>query len=87
MRTAELALRRASPFMRRAPDHLEHTMFERDNHRPRSAFVRLFVRGLHRWQRQRAVDQLQAMDDGELWDIGLTRNDIPRAVEGLFSKK
>ena len=62
-------------------------MFEHDNRRPRSAFGRLLLCGLRRWQRQRAMDQLQAMDDRELWDIGLTRNDIPRAVEGLFSEK
>ncbi|MEX4010341.1 DUF1127 domain-containing protein [Neoaquamicrobium sediminum] len=56
-------------------------MFEHDNRRPRSALGRLLLRGLRRWQRQRAMDELQAMDDRDLWDIGLTRNDIPRAVE------
>lgn len=74
-------------FMRRAPNQLEKTMFEHDNRRPRSALGRLLLRGLRRWQRQRAMDELQAMDDRDLWDIGLTRNDIPRAVEGPFSKK
>ncbi|MEO5322909.1 DUF1127 domain-containing protein [Mesorhizobium sp. CC13] len=47
----------------------------------------MIVRGFGRWQRQRAMDQLQALDDRELWDIGLSRNDIPRAVEGLFRDK
>jgi uncharacterized protein YjiS (DUF1127 family) len=47
----------------------------------------MIVRGFGRWQRRKAMDQLQALDDTELWDIGLSRNDIPRAVEGLFRDK
>lgn len=59
-------------------------MSDHNNRRPRSAFGRLVVRGFRRWQRQKAMNQLQSLDDRELWDIGLTRNDIPRAVEALF---
>ncbi|MDG4892616.1 DUF1127 domain-containing protein [Mesorhizobium sp. WSM4976] len=47
----------------------------------------MLLRGLGRWQRRKAMDQLQALDDRQLRDIGLSRNDIPRAVEGLFRDK
>ncbi|MGQ2905792.1 MAG: DUF1127 domain-containing protein [Neoaquamicrobium sediminum] len=62
-------------------------MSDHNNARPRSAFARMIVRGFGRWQRQKAMDQLQALDDRELWDIGISRNDIQRAVEGLFRDK
>jgi uncharacterized protein YjiS (DUF1127 family) len=62
-------------------------MSDHNNRRPRSAFARMIVRVFGRWQRRKAMDQLQALDDRELWDIGLSRNDIPRAVEGLFRDK
>ncbi|MDW9973043.1 DUF1127 domain-containing protein [Sinorhizobium meliloti] len=41
-------------------------------------------RAVQRWQRSRAVAALQQLDDRLLEDIGVTRNDIPRIVEGLF---
>lgn len=62
-------------------------MSHHHNRRFRSALGKLLLRGFNRWQRQKAMDQLQAMDDRELWDIGLSRNDIPRAVDGLFCRK
>lgn len=62
-------------------------MSDHNNPRPRSAFARMIVRGFGRWQRRRAMDQLEALDDRQLWDIGLSRNDIPGAVEGLFRDK
>lgn len=62
-------------------------MSDHNNRHPRSALGRLIVRGFKRWQRQKAMDQLHALDDRELWDLGLSRNDIPRAVEGLFQEK
>lgn len=62
-------------------------MSDHNNRRQRSAFARMIVCGFARWQRCKVMDQLQALDDRELWDIGLSRNDIPRAVEGLFRDK
>jgi uncharacterized protein YjiS (DUF1127 family) len=62
-------------------------MSNHNNRRPRSALGRLLVRGFRRWQQQKAMDQFQALDDRELWDIGLSRNEIPRAVERLFRER
>ncbi|QDZ00220.1 DUF1127 domain-containing protein [Nitratireductor mangrovi] len=62
-------------------------MTDHHNRRFRSALGRLLLRGFHRWQRQKAINQLRALDDRKLWDIGLTRNDIPQAVDRLFRKE
>ena len=40
--------------------------------------------GIERWQRNRARTALERLDDRQLAEIGLARNDIPWAVEGLF---
>lgn len=44
------------------------------------AFVTVFERALHRLQEQRArrrtIDELSRLDDAQLRDIGVTRNDI-----------
>lgn len=48
---------------------------------------RLFLLGVQRWQRQKAIAQFQRLDDWQLEDIGISRNDIPRIVDGLFSSK
>jgi len=48
---------------------------------------RLLRLGFQRWQRQRAIAQLQRLSDWQLEDIGISRNDIPRVVDGLFSSK
>jgi uncharacterized protein YjiS (DUF1127 family) len=37
-----------------------------------------------RRQRQRAIDELLALDDRSLADIGIHRSQIPGVVEGLF---
>ena len=52
---------------------------------PRTTVAQLFLRALQRWQRNRAMTQLSLLDDRQLEDIGVARNDIPRVVEGLFS--
>lgn len=62
-------------------------MSHHDNRPLRSAFGRLVVRAFDRWQRRRATNQLQALDDRELGSIGLFRNEIPRAVDDLFPEK
>ena len=51
---------------------------------PLGTVARLLVRGFQRWQRHRAMAQLRGLDDWQLDDIGISRNDIPRVVEGLF---
>ena len=40
-------------------------------------------RATQRWQRGRAAAELHRIDDRQLEDIGISRNDIPRVVAGL----
>lgn len=54
---------------------------------PRVTVLQLFFRAMQRWQRRRATANLQGLTDGQLADIGLSRNDIPRVVEGLIWPK
>ena len=53
--------------------------------RPRITVAQLFLRAVSRWQRRRAIKELSRLDNRQLEDIGISRNDIPRVVEGLFS--
>ena len=55
--------------------------------RVRTSVGALLLRAIHRWQRSRAMAELSRLDDRQLEDIGLTRNDIPRAVRGLFAQE
>lgn len=64
-----------SPNAFRAP-HAQRT--------PRVTVAQLFLRAVQRWQRNRTIAALRRMDDRQLEDIGVARNDIPRVVEGLF---
>ncbi len=52
--------------------------------RPRLTFARLFLRAARRWQRNRAFNALSQLSDRQLEDIGVSRNDIPRVVKGMF---
>lgn len=52
---------------------------------PRVTVGQLLLRAVRRWQRNRAINELSRLDSRELKDIGISRNDIPRVVEGLFS--
>ncbi len=52
---------------------------------PRMTVAQLFLRAIQRWQRKRAITELSLLDDRQLEDIGVARNDIPRVVEGLFT--
>jgi uncharacterized protein YjiS (DUF1127 family) len=38
-------------------------------------------------ERQRVIQELQAMSDRDLGDLGLTRYDIPRVFEAEFAKE
>lgn len=51
---------------------------------PGMKFLRLLGRGFRRWQWTRARATLEQLDDRQLAEIGIARNDIPRAVEELF---
>ena len=53
--------------------------------KPRITVAQLFLRAVRRWQRNRAFNELSRLDNRQLEDIGISRNDIPRVVEGLFS--
>lgn len=55
--------------------------------RPRVTVAQLILRAVQRWQRNRAMATLERLDDRTLSDIGISRNEIPRAVEGLFRPK
>ena len=48
---------------------------------PRVTIVQLLFRAMQRWQRRRATANLQGLTDGQLADIGLSRNDIPRVPD------
>lgn len=52
--------------------------------RPRLTVAQLFLRAARRWQRNRAYNALSQLSDRQLEDIGVSRNDIPRLVEGMF---
>ena len=51
---------------------------------PRTTVAQLFLRAILRWQRNRAMNHLSLLDDRQLDDIGISRNDIPRVIEDLF---
>jgi uncharacterized protein YjiS (DUF1127 family) len=48
-------------------------------------FGRQIMLGLQRWQRQKAIAQLRQLDDRQLADIGISRNDIPLVVDGMLA--
>lgn len=54
---------------------------------PRVTVAQLFLRAIRRWQVNRAISELRRLDDRQLEDIGISRNDIPRAVEGLYGSR
>jgi uncharacterized protein YjiS (DUF1127 family) len=49
----------------------------------RATLWALISRATHRWQRGQAAAALHRLDDRQLEDIGISRNDIPRVVAGL----
>jgi uncharacterized protein YjiS (DUF1127 family) len=54
------------------------------SHRPRVGITQLLRRAIRRWQTNRAMNELSRLHDRQLEDIGISRNDIPRVVAGLF---
>jgi uncharacterized protein YjiS (DUF1127 family) len=54
------------------------------------SLINLFVGARNAWkgwrERQRAYDELMALDDYALADIGIRRSEIPAIVEGLHEK-
>ena len=68
-----------------ATEHLSRTAHPTPASRtPRVTVAQLFLMAVRRWQRNRALNDLRRLDDRQLDDIGISRNDIPRVVEGLF---
>ena len=67
---------------------IEHTT--RTNQRtpasrkPRVTVAQLFLRSVRRWQTNRAIAELSRLDDRQLEDVGISRNDIPKVVAGLL---
>jgi uncharacterized protein YjiS (DUF1127 family) len=56
------------------------TASEQHSHHP---FMRTLVaRFQHALERQRAIQELESLDDRMLADIGVSRYDIPRLVDG-----
>jgi uncharacterized protein YjiS (DUF1127 family) len=49
---------------------------------PQSFLMTLFARLRRAFERQRAIQELTHLDDRMLSDIGVSRYDIPRAVDG-----
>ena len=67
-------------------EHSSSSAREISGHRtPRVTVAQLFLRAVRRWQRSRAINELGRLNDGQLKDIGISRNDIPRVVDGLFN--
>ena len=50
----------------------------------RATVAGLVSRAVERWHRGQAAAALRRLDDRQLEDIGITRNDIPRVVAGLL---
>ncbi|WP_146298862.1 DUF1127 domain-containing protein [Nitratireductor mangrovi] len=54
----------------------------------RPGVVRRLVQTVVRnWQRRRMIAALRAMDDNLLYDIGISRNDIPRVVDSFSDRE
>jgi uncharacterized protein YjiS (DUF1127 family) len=68
-----------------AYEHSSRAAPQRTGHRPRVTVGQFLLRAMQRWQRGRATAELHRLDDRQLDDIGITRNDIPRVVDGLFA--
>ena len=49
----------------------------------RATVAGLFSRAVKRWHRSQAAVALHRLDDRQLEDIGISRNDIPHVVAGL----
>ena len=45
----------------------------------------LVSRAVRRWHRRKAAAVLHRLDDSQLEDIGISRNDIPRVVASLVT--
>ena len=50
----------------------------------RSALGLPVLRGYQRWRLQKAMRELESLNDRQLQDIGIARSDIPRLVENLL---
>lgn len=50
----------------------------------RATLAGLISRALVRWHRGQAAAALHRLDDRQLEDIGISRNDIPRIAAGLI---
>ena len=51
---------------------------------PRVTVAQLFLRAVRRWQTNRAIAELSRLDDRQLEDVGISRNDIPMVVAGIL---
>ena len=49
--------------------------------------AQVVMHGLKRWQRHKAIADLERLDDRVLRDIGISRNDIPRVVDGMLPER
>ncbi|CAD7054285.1 hypothetical protein REJC140_02128 [Pseudorhizobium endolithicum] len=64
------------------PAPMQSGQFEK---RPRITVAQLFLRTMRRWQRNRAFNALSRLSNQQLEDIGISRYDIPKIVEGMFA--
>lgn len=66
-------------------EHPSRTAHPRSaSHTPRVGLAQRLRRAIRRWQTNRAIKALSRLDERLLEDIGISRNDIPRVVAGLF---
>ena len=69
-----------------APAAAQHTTVHFQDSGPAVSLKRWWAAYRGRRDRRTAMVALCAMSDRELWDIGLTRCDIPRAASGEIAR-
>lgn len=55
--------------------------------KPRVTIAQLFLRAVQRWQRRRVAAELHRLDDMQLSDIGIARNDIHRIAMSVVERR
>jgi uncharacterized protein YjiS (DUF1127 family) len=63
-----------------------HTRPAHRAHGPLAAVRRYFAQGAIRRRYRRDAAQLCMFSERDLWDIGLTRSDLPSIAEGTYSR-
>ena len=68
----------------RGPDFVNDAFEQPKSLSKTPSFISRAVAG---WQRRRAISALERLNDWQLEDIGVARNDIARVVDGLLDSR